>query len=55
MTDVVLDKTGTLTVGHLVVQRILPLGAASGPQCYELAASLEASSRHPVARAFSAK
>jgi len=53
VTDVVLDKTGTLTVGHLVVQRILPLGAASGPQCYELAAALEASSRHPVARAFS--
>ena len=53
VTDVVLDKTGTLTVGHLVVQRILPLGAASAQQCYELAAALEASSRHPVARAFS--
>jgi len=53
VTDVVLDKTGTLTVGQLVVQRILPLGAASGPQCYELAAALEASSRHPAARAFS--
>jgi Cu2+-exporting ATPase len=52
LTDVVLDKTGTLTAGHLAVARILPLGAASAQQCYELAAALEATSRHPVARAF---
>jgi Cu2+-exporting ATPase len=53
LTDVVLDKTGTLTVGHLVVARILPLGETPAQECYALAAALEASSRHPVARAFS--
>ena len=53
VTDVVLDKTGTLTLGQLSVVRIFPLGAATPQQCYELAAALEASSRHPVARAFS--
>ena len=52
VTDVVLDKTGTLTLGHLTVARIFPLGTASAEQCYALAAALEASSRHPVARAF---
>jgi Cu2+-exporting ATPase len=54
LTDVVLDKTGTLTVGQLALERIVPLGAASARRCYELAAALEASSRHPVARAFHA-
>jgi Cu2+-exporting ATPase len=34
------------------VARIFPLGTASAEQCYALAAALEASSRHPVARAF---
>jgi Cu2+-exporting ATPase len=52
LTDVVLDKTGTLTMGQLSVARIVPLGAASAQECHELAAALEASSRHPVARAF---
>jgi Cu2+-exporting ATPase len=53
LTDVVLDKTGTLTVGQLSVARVHPLGPASAQACYRLAAALEASSRHPVARAFS--
>ena len=52
LTDVVLDKTGTLTRGQLVVMRIYTLEEATQQQCYELAAALEASSRHPVARAF---
>ena len=52
LTDVVLDKTGTLTRGQLVVARICTLGEASQQHCYELAAALEACSRHPVARAF---
>jgi Cu2+-exporting ATPase len=54
VTDVVFDKTGTLTFGHLVVTRIFPLGGRSAQECYALAAALEASSRHPVARAFRA-
>jgi Cu2+-exporting ATPase len=53
VTDVVLDKTGTLTVGRLAVARIVPLAQAGPQECYELAAALEATSRHPVARAFS--
>jgi P-type Cu2+ transporter len=52
ITDVVLDKTGTLTVGRLTMARIVPLGNATPQQCYALAAALEGSSRHPVAHAF---
>jgi len=54
VSDVMLDKTGTLTLGRLTVARIVPLGGATAEQCYALAAALEASSRHPVARAFHA-
>ena len=53
VTDVVLDKTGTLTLGRLVVTRVFALGGLSRQACYGLAVALEASSRHPVARAFS--
>ena len=51
-TDVVLDKTGTLTEGRLALRRTHPLGALNEIQCLGLAASLEAASRHPIARAF---
>ncbi|HZN87056.1 MAG TPA: heavy metal translocating P-type ATPase, partial [Burkholderiales bacterium] len=53
VTDVALDKTGTLTLGHLVVARIFPLCDRDLHECYALAGALEASSRHPLARAFS--
>jgi Cu2+-exporting ATPase len=52
VTDVVLDKTGTLTTGRLSVTQVHVLGTSSARDCLDLAASLEASSRHPVARAF---
>jgi Cu2+-exporting ATPase len=52
VTDVVLDKTGTLTTGRLSVSQVMPLGMLSETACLDLARSLEASSRHPVARAF---
>jgi Cu2+-exporting ATPase len=52
VSDVVLDKTGTLTLGQLVVTRIFPLGERDPQQCYAVAAALETSSRHPLARAF---
>jgi Cu2+-exporting ATPase len=52
VTDVVLDKTGTLTTGRLTVARVTPLGIVNENTCLDLARSLEASSRHPVARAF---
>jgi Cu2+-exporting ATPase len=51
-TDVVLDKTGTLTTGRLCIFRSHVLGGLSVAQCVALAARLEAGSRHPIARAF---
>jgi Cu2+-exporting ATPase len=44
---VVLDKTGTLTIGHPALDRRRPLDQAA----LELAASLAGASRHPLARA----
>jgi Cu2+-exporting ATPase len=51
-TDVVLDKTGTLTAGHLSVARSSPLADLPPGRCLALARALEASSRHPIAQAF---
>ena len=53
-TDVVLDKTGTLTRGRFALARVAPFGTADDARCLALARSLEASSRHPLARAFGA-
>jgi len=52
VTDVVLDKTGTLTTGKLCLSNVLVLGEAEEQACLRLGAALEASSRHPIARAF---
>ena len=51
-TDVVLDKTGTLTAGRFSICAVRPLGALDADGCLALARALEASSRHPIARAF---
>jgi Cu2+-exporting ATPase len=51
-TEVIFDKTGTLTWGRLALARTLPLGSLPEREVLELGASLEARSRHPVARAF---
>ena len=51
-TDVVLDKTGTLTHGRFMIERCAVFGAADEARCRRLARSLEASSAHPIARAF---
>ncbi len=51
-TDVVLDKTGTLTQGNFRIARVDLLGRAGESECRALAAGMEASSRHPLARAF---
>jgi len=51
-TDVVLDKTGTLTEGRFEIARVQLLGTVPAGECLALAAGLEASSRHPLARAF---
>jgi Cu2+-exporting ATPase len=51
-TDVVLDKTGTLTHGRPAIVRVALLAAVDEARCRALAAALEASSSHPLARAF---
>lgn len=48
---VVLDKTGTLTVGHPVLESIHPLGALTETGLLRLAAAAEERSNHPLAHA----
>jgi len=45
------DKTGTLTRGVLQVDRVVPLDGGSESAVLQMAASLEAQTDHPVARA----
>ncbi|WER47171.1 heavy metal translocating P-type ATPase [Cupriavidus sp. WKF15] len=52
VTDVVLDKTGTLTEGCFVLTGQQMLGVAPADYCLALAAALEADSEHPIGRAF---
>jgi len=47
----VLDKTGTLTVGRPVLNRVLAVAPWSEQEVLSLAAGLERSSEHPLARA----
>jgi Cu2+-exporting ATPase len=51
-TDVVLDKTGTLTEARFAVTRTIPLDGSLAQQCLALARALESGSAHPLARAF---
>jgi len=48
---VVFDKTGTLTQGRPELRDVVPLNGFSREQLLALAASVEAASEHPVARA----
>jgi Cu2+-exporting ATPase len=50
VTHAVLDKTGTLTSGRLALRALVPLGALDRAACLALAAALEQSSEHPIAR-----
>jgi len=47
---IVFDKTGTLTEGKFGVTDILPLGHLSESEVVQMAATLETSSEHPIAR-----
>ena len=47
----VVDKTGTLTVGHPALDRTVAVGAWKEHELLALAAGLERSSEHPLARA----
>ena len=48
------DKTGTLSEGRIVVGRVDTLAALDAESCLALAAALEASNEHPIARALRA-
>ncbi|RWZ55356.1 copper-translocating P-type ATPase [Labedella populi] len=48
---IVLDKTGTITTGHLSVSSVVTVGPAERDEVLRYAASLEAASEHPIARA----
>jgi heavy metal translocating P-type ATPase len=54
VTAVVFDKTGTLTTGDLKLSQVLPAGNAAPDELRRLAASLGASSNHPLSRAAAA-
>ena len=49
--SVLFDKTGTLTIGRPSVIGLCPLSSAEGDRLVQLAASLEAQTRHPLAHA----
>ena len=51
VTDVVMDKTGTLTEGKLCLADIKTAGPLDAGECLALAQALESGSNHPVARA----
>ena len=53
-THFVFDKTGTLTQGRMALIGVIPLAAEGRERCLALAAQLEASSEHPIARAITA-
>lgn len=48
VTDVVLDKTGTLTTGQMRLSRMAVLSSPDESTCLALAASLEHTSSHPL-------
>jgi Cu+-exporting ATPase len=48
---IVLDKTGTLTVGRPVLESIHPLGGMKEPELLRIAAAAEERSNHPLAHA----
>ena len=51
---VVLDKTGTVTTGHMVVGAVVPAAGTDADEVLRLAGALEYASEHPIARAISA-
>ncbi|VCU68376.1 putative copper-importing P-type ATPase A [Pigmentiphaga humi] len=54
VTDVVLDKTGTLTQGRFALAHIETMGPLDAARCLDLAAAMETGSTHPVGLALAA-
>ncbi len=52
VSDVIFDKTGTLTRGEPRIEEVIVVGALDAGQALEVAAALEATTEHPLARAF---
>ena len=48
---IAMDKTGTLTIGHPEVQKVIPLEGYTEQEILEKATALEKSSEHPLAKA----
>ncbi|MBD2666049.1 Cd/Co/Hg/Pb/Zn-translocating P-type ATPase [Richelia sinica FACHB-800] len=55
LTSLAFDKTGTITQGLPIVQKIYELGRVSANQVLFIAAALEQQSEHPLAKAILAK
>ncbi len=51
---VVLDKTGTVTTGHMALVDVVPAAGVVESELLRLAGALEAGSEHPIARAIAA-
>ena len=54
VTDVVLDKTGTLTEGRFSLISTQTFDTVDAPTCRRIAAAMERGGEHPIARAFEA-
>jgi Cu+-exporting ATPase len=48
---IVLDKTGTVTAGHMTLQEVIAAPGQDGAEAILLAGALEAASEHPIAQA----
>ncbi|MDO5603127.1 MAG: heavy metal translocating P-type ATPase, partial [Oscillospiraceae bacterium] len=48
VTTVIMDKTGTITQGNFVVQKVCPVSGISGNDLLRLCASCEQTSSHPI-------
>jgi Cu+-exporting ATPase len=51
---VVLDKTGTVTTGHMTLLDVVPASGEDADRVLRLAGALESASEHPIARAVAA-
>jgi P-type Cu+ transporter len=54
ITTIVLDKTGTVTVGKMELADVVPLNGAARADVLRLAGAVEAASEHPIGQAIAA-